>query len=119
MKRILLLPLAFMIAMSCLLAGCQKEDLAKNGSQSLTIEEITTLSVKGDSLSWNDFKKYSCSEVGSGLYILQYPTDSHYHLLIGGNDMSKKPLYIHIVDNESGDFIDIRHEDVASFLEIH
>ena len=34
---------------------------------------VVFLAEKGDSLTWGDFENYDSQEVGSGLYIRQYP----------------------------------------------
>ncbi len=107
----------------------------------LTIEDVAALSEKGDALSWSDFEKYSYIDVGSGLIIKRYEVDETFSVLVGGNSLDLKPMYITLsaslgphsgADNSdkpmqsghgnqqvNGEFeeIDIRYEDVWAFVE--
>lgn len=107
----------------------------------LTIDDVAALSEKGDALSWSDFEKYSYMDVGSGLIIKRYEVDEIFSVLVGGNSLDLKPMYITLsaslgphsgadssdkpmqsghVDqqvNEKYEIIDIRYEDVWAFVE--
>ncbi|MCM3702325.1 hypothetical protein [Paenibacillus macerans] len=85
--------------------------------EKLTLDKVIELSHKGQELSWNDFKSYDSTEIGSGLYILRYEIDESYYLLIGGNNPRKKPAYIRLVKADHSDnYIDIRENNVEKFI---
>ncbi|WP_178022127.1 hypothetical protein [uncultured Paenibacillus sp.] len=85
--------------------------------EKLTLEKVIQLSHKGQELSWNDFKSFNSTEIGSGLYILRYEIDDSYYLLIGGNNPRKKPVYIRLVKADHSDkYIDIRENNVEEFI---
>lgn len=104
----------FCMVLSALLfiAGCQ----SPQDSGTLTLEKVTQLAQSGDRLSWDDFAGYEGLETGSGLYIMVYPIDDRYHLMVGGFGPDQDPLYIKLVDMAREEDIDIRQEDVAEFL---
>ena len=85
----------------------------------LTLDDVVTLSQKGDALSWSDFERYQGREVGFGLYIMRYEIDELFDVLVGGVP-DETPWYIYLrVNNEADDRIDIRTEDVSTFVEAH
>jgi len=85
----------------------------------LTLDDVITLSQKGDALSWSDFEQYQGREVGSGLYIMRYEIDELFAVLVGGVP-AETPMYIDLrVNNEAEDHIDIRTGDVSAFIEAH
>ena len=87
--------------------------------QKLTLDDVVMLSQRGDALSWSDFEQYQGREVGSGLYIMRYEIDELFDVLVGGVP-DETPWYIYLrVNNEAGDSIDIRTEDVSTFVEAH
>jgi beta-lactamase regulating signal transducer with metallopeptidase domain len=85
----------------------------------LTLDDVVMLSQMGDALSWSDFELYQGREVGSGLYIMRYEIDELFDVLVGGVP-DETPWYIYMrVNNEADDRIDIRTEDVSTFIEAH
>ena len=85
----------------------------------LTLDDVVMLSQKGDALSWSDFERYQGREIGSGLYIMRYEIDELFDVLVGGVP-DETPWYIYLrVNNEADDRIDIRTEDVSTFIEAH
>ncbi len=88
----------------------------------LTLEEIISMSEKGDSLTWSDFDEFSYTETGSGLYIRVYETDSPFTLWIGGGSPGAEPMYMYLqapvtaAASEETDRIEIRDEDVEDFI---
>ncbi|NBI11357.1 hypothetical protein D1641_15280 [Colidextribacter sp. OB.20] len=85
----------------------------------LTLDDVVMLSQKGDALSWSDFERYQGWEIGSGLYIMRYEIDELFDVLVGGVP-DETPMYIALrVHNEADDSIDIRTEDVSTFVEAH
>ena len=88
-------------------------------AEKLTLDDVVTLSQKGDALTWSDFERYQGREVGSGLYIMRYEIDELFDVLVGGVP-DETPWYIYLrVNNEADDRIDIRTEDVSTFVEAH
>lgn len=110
-------------------------------AKQLTIEDVVTLSKKGDDLSWEDFEQYPYENIGSGLYIQRHKIDEIFSLLVGGGSFESKPMYVYLqaslgsqsetgssektaqsgdVDqqvNDSHERIDIRYEDVWAFVQ--
>ena len=88
-------------------------------AEKLTLDDVVMLSQKGDALSWSDFERYQGWDVGSGLYIMRYEIDELFDVLVGGVP-DETPWYIYLrVNNEADDSIDIRTEDVSTFVEAH
>lgn len=86
----------------------------------LTLAEVLRLSEKGEDLSWEDFDRYAHIETGSGLYIRVYEIDPVFSVWIGGGHVEEKPMYLRLAANAgSDDYIDIRTDDVAGFIEAH
>ena len=106
-------------------AGCNStgsssiEELRTGKSNILTLEIVKKLSQKGDDLSWEDFQTYEGKDIGSGLYIMVYPIDDKYQLLIGGPSLKERPMYIYMINKDSKDAeerIDIRHDNIDKFI---
>ena len=88
-------------------------------NRKLTLDDVVLLSQKGDALTWSDFERYQGREIGSGLYIMRYEIDDLFDVLVGGYS-DETPWYIYLcVNSESVDRIDIRTEDVSTFIEAH
>ncbi|MBU3146852.1 hypothetical protein [Clostridium sp. CF012] len=88
-------------------------------STKLTLEIVKNLSKKGGKLSWEDFQIYNGKDIGSGLYIMWYPIDDKYHLLIGGGSPKEKPMYIYLEYKDINDTekrIDIRYDNINKFI---
>jgi len=109
------LPLIF--AIGCKNIGIPNIEEQKTGqSIKLTLEIVKNLSEKGDKLSWEDFKTYDSKDIGSGLYIMSYPIDDKYELLIGGGSLEMSPMYIRLHNKDTDQSIDIRHDDIDKFI---
>ena len=87
----------------------------------LTLDRVIELSAKGNELTWSDFAQYESIETGSGLYILVYDIDDTFQLIIGGSGNTEEtPMYIRLALKDNWDtYIDIRIEDVQSFVDRH
>ena len=97
-----------------------KEDSNNSGENRLTLEEVQRLSEFGNELTWEDFDRYHYEETGSGLYIRVYEIDERFSLWIGGGWITDAPMYIYLrINTESGDFVDIRTQDVSAFIGAH
>lgn len=89
------------------------------GGRKLTLDDVIMLSQKGDALTWSDFERYQGQDIGSGLYIMRYEIDGLFDVLVGGVP-NVTPMYIYLrVHNEADDSIDIRTENVSTFIETH
>lgn len=86
----------------------------------LTLEDVLTLSEKGEVLTWDDFEPYSYIEKGNGdnLYVRIYPiSGTELAVSIGGGLLTDPPGYINLADSD--EYIDIRTGDVAAFIRSH
>lgn len=88
-------------------------------SKVLNLNDVIRLSQKGDALGFDDFEQYSYIETGSGLYIRVYEINKLFSLWIGGGSPNDKPIYISLKANATDDSIDIRSDDVTSFISAH
>lgn len=71
----------------------------------------------GDDLSWDTFAPYWNKDVGSGIYILRYPVDADYCLVISGTSMDTPPDKIILEALHSPEkCIDIRTESIDAFV---
>lgn len=83
----------------------------------LTLEDVLSLSKKGDALTWSDFEQYAYIETGSGLYIRVYEINEMFELWIGGAGPDSDPMYIYLSLAEALDTrIDIRDGGVEAFI---
>ncbi len=85
----------------------------------LTLEDVRTLSQKGEALSWNDFAGYEGREIGSGLYIMQYVIDDVFDVLVGGPSPEEEPWYIYLRNRDINAWVDIRTDDIEEFINDH
>ncbi len=96
-----------------------KNPVGSSEKKLLTLEDVISLSKKGKELSWSDFEGFAYVETGSGLYIRSYSIDERFSLTIGGSGTDTVPMYIYLCapNGSAGEFIDIRQDDVESFIE--
>ncbi len=93
-------------------------------TKKLTLEDLITLSKKGDDLKWSDFDGYTCYETGSGLYIKVYEIDEMFSLSIGGSYNMEtdeyEAMYFYLSAYDITDVLmDIRYGDVEEFISQH
>lgn len=86
------------------------------GTKKMTLADVLELSKLGMMLSWEDLKNYEGIEVGSGLYIVHFPIDPEFYLLVGCAGIHKTPIYAELNAVSSGMSCDIREQDVAGFI---
>ncbi|MBP7175800.1 MAG: hypothetical protein KBA53_06235 [Thermoclostridium sp.] len=104
--------------LSNICAGSSRTEAAGDKSR-LSLNDVIILSQKGEELSWEDFEQFTYVETGFGLYIRVYEINLLFSLWIGGIP-DKEPMYITLRTNtEPEDAIDIRTEDVTSFISKH
>lgn len=83
--------------------------------EALDLEDVLTLSEKGDELTWTDFADYAYTDTGSGLYVWRYLIDETFLLMIGGPSLDEPPMYIRLCAGENA--MDIREGNVQPFIE--
>lgn len=90
-------------------------DVAQPNLNMATLKDLVERN--GENLTWEDFNSYYSEEIGSGLYILRYPIDTDYFLLIGGGSLEASPMYIRLVSEADTDrYIDVRYGDIGEFI---
>ena len=99
---------AILLLAAVLCAGCGAQN------KQLTLENIRRLSQKGDALTWSDFDRYECSDVGSGMIVLRYPIDDEYTLIVGGPSREQPPMYIRLTRAQEA--VELRGGDIDTFL---
>lgn len=91
----------------------------KANRDTLTIEKLIELSKMGDRLSWGDFAAFYGNEIGSGLYIIEYPIDDTFSVLIGGASPDEEPMYILLKSIDANNIeksLDVRKGDIKDFI---
>ena len=99
---------AILLLAAVLCAGCGAQN------KQLTLENIRRLSQKGDALTWSDFDRYECSDVGSGMIVLRYPIDDEYTLIVGGPSREQPPMYLRLTRAQEA--VELRGGDIDTFL---
>ncbi|RCX07067.1 BlaR1 peptidase M56, partial [Anaerobacterium chartisolvens] len=82
----------------------------------LTLDELKLIAQKGDAISWDDFASYHGQDVGSGLYIMRYPMEPPYYVMVGGVP-GEPPMYVRLYSTETEQYIDIRQESIDDFIQ--
>lgn len=82
----------------------------------LTLDELKNIAQKGDLITWEDFAAFDGYNVGSGLYIMNYPIAEPYYLRIGGVP-NETPMYIRLHCTDTEQFIDIREDSIDDFVQ--
>lgn len=83
----------------------------------LTMEKLKALvSAKGKELTWSDFEQFEGEDIGSGLYIMEYPIDSAFKLVVGGVP-TEKPWYIRLIYNVDESVFSITDNGADGFEE--
>ena len=86
-------------------------------SETLSLDDVVTLSKKGYDLTWSDFDQYRYIETGSGLYIRVYEINEMFELWIGGSWTDEDPMYIWLtLADDLNTRIDIRDGGVEEFI---
>ena len=98
--------------------------IEQHQQRQITVDDIVSLSKKGDDLTVADFAPFKGEDIGSGLYVMKYEVagrEDQYYLLVG-SDGSDKPDYAKLVNIENDgkwDEIDIRSEEFQNAAEIY
>ena len=83
-------------------------EVTKMEGKTMSINDVITLSQKGDDLMLADFKGFAYEEKGSSmLYNREYPINDEYALWVGHGGKLEKPIYIWLTHLTSGEHFDI------------
>ncbi len=86
----------------------------------LTLQDVVSLSQKGEELTWEDFGDQVYVWSGTGIYRHVYNIDDMFTLTVGGAVPEEKLMYAYLSANDgTQDVIDIRFDDVQSFIDAH
>lgn len=127
MKKGIALVLALVFILSCAaLSGCQDGDKGQSGApavtsvetgdEALTMKQVRELAKKGDTLTWADITKYKGTNAGKDMVVVAFPVEDGYKLTAAGTDLDKAPMYVTLTKNGKSKGIDIRHEDIDTYL---
>lgn len=81
----------------------------------LTLDELKTIAQKGDLVSWEDFAPFDGRDVGFGLYIMNYPMEEPYYVMVGGVP-GEVPMYVRLCSADTGQSLDIRNYGIDNFI---
>ena len=99
--------------------------IEQHQQRQITVDDIVSLSKKGDDLTVADFASFKGEDIGSGLCVMKYEVtgkENQYYLLVGHDGTSEKPVYAKLVNIENDgkwDEIDIRSEEFQNAVEIY
>ena len=99
--------------------------IEQHQQRQITVDDIVSLSKKGDDLTVADFAPFKGEDIGSGLCVMKYEVigkENQYYLLVGHDGKSDKPIYADLVNVEKDgkwDEIDIRSEEFQNVVEIY
>jgi len=82
----------------------------------LTLAHVIELSHKGYALTWEDLFPFKGTDIGSGLYVLEFPINDRYTLRCNGGSVTGSPWSAILTDCQTGLSIDIRRDLVEGFL---
>ena len=82
----------------------------------LTLAHVIELSHKGYALTWEDLLPFKGTDIGSGLYIMEYPINDRYTLMCSDGKLTGSPKTAFLIDSQTGLSIDIRRDLVEGFL---
>ncbi len=86
----------------------------------LTLQDVVSLSQKGEELTWEDFGDQVYVWSGTGIYRQVYNIDDMFTLTVGGAVPEEKLMYAYLSANDgTQEVIDIRFDDVQAFIDAH
>ncbi len=85
-------------------------------TEALTLAHVIELSHKGDALTWEDLYPFKGTDIGSGLYVMEFPIDDRYTLQCSDGKLTGSPMTANLIDRQTGLSIDIRRDLVEGFL---
>ncbi len=96
--------------------GASVSDSLPFQTETLTLQAVVELSRKGRELTWEDLHPYKATDIGSGLYIMEYPIDDRYSLICSDGKITGTPMRVILTDSHTGLSMDIRDGKVEVFL---
>ena len=81
----------------------------------MTLDDVITLSKKGDDLTWSDFEPYKAGDASTCIRYWQYDLGNGFYLDVGGQP-DEKPYFI-LLGYYSFQTCDVRKEDVQGFID--
>lgn len=84
--------------------------------RTMTLSDVLKLSDRGEKLAWSDFDEFTGTDVGSGLYIMQYKIDGNFEMLVGGGSPDEELMYARLVHRNTEERTDIRTGDKYDIL---
>ena len=84
----------------------------------LTIDEVSALAEKGESLSFNDFDNFLGGDASSNLnyHIMLYGVEGGYRLIVRSDGKAIDRADLERIWDSGGSGIDIRNNDVDAFV---
>jgi len=103
-------------------ASTQKEDAAQppkadQTPRKLTIEDVISLSEKGEALSYKDFENYICEVESEENNRREYRIDDRYTVRVSFSEEKTNYIFLIAYDTGSKGVLDIRKGGVAEFVE--
>ncbi|MBE6631930.1 MAG: M56 family metallopeptidase [Ruminococcaceae bacterium] len=92
-------------------------EMVPDKEKKLSLEDVIALSEKGLDITWEDLAGFSCTEVGSGLYICKYEINETFYLLVGGGAPIGKPMYVFLCIEDSDVCADLTKDDIPAFIQ--
>lgn len=84
-------------------------------ARTMTLDDVVTLSKKGDALDWSDFEPYKYHDASTCIQCWEYDLGDGFHLKVGGPPDSK-PDFI-LLGYYSFKDCDVREDDVSAFID--
>ncbi|MEK3685157.1 hypothetical protein [Paenibacillus sp. FSL R10-2736] len=104
-----------MIVLFVLMIGSACQNNQEGGLDGyISLDELTDLSEKGNTLDWSDLNKYSFEDTGSGLYIRNYPIEGGRRLVLTGRSLESPPERVYVV-NQSGKELDFNPDSMSEW----
>lgn len=93
--------------------------LLQSKKKELTIETLKALLSKKEDLKFSDLEGYEGgNDIGSGVYVLEYPvSQGKFYLQVSGADLDKPPISARLIHAESKAEIDVYQGGYEEFLD--
>ena len=85
-------------------------------TRKMTLDDVRQLSRMGMDPVWESYAGFTGRDVGSGLYIMRYDIDEDFYVLVGGAEMTGKPMYAELCCAYTDATVDIRGGDLEAFI---
>ena len=125
MKKVISIVLIFVLALSLVACSTNKNieedpheqyENINDSTEKLTLDILKELSQK-ENLTWSDFEKYAGKNIGTNGILYEYKINNEYYIQVQGNKLDDEPSFITLYNKTTNDSIEIREEDIDSFIE--